>query len=142
MKQKHYFHMFVYKNKHLSSFFFLILSTRALRRAVESVVRVRTSTQNTSMQKVKTNSYRYNFKVLASKMRVQPGTGRNKRNQSTFSNGAYKLASGVLTLLFFFRLFDLIFLSLNIQKKCTRIRQLNNYKTVSEMKLLMYTHAA
>lgn len=22
MKQKHYFHMFVYKNKHLSSFFF------------------------------------------------------------------------------------------------------------------------
>lgn len=66
--------MFVYKNKHLSFFFSSSSFSRHLAsarpaearvRAVESVVRVRTSTQNTSMQKVKTNPYRYNFKVLA-----------------------------------------------------------------------------
>ncbi len=116
-------------------------------RATGSVVRVRTSTQNTSMQKVKTNPYRYNFKVLASKMRFQLGMGSRGRekkfnNQSTFNNGAYKLASGVLTLNFFFRLFDFNLFELKYTKKCTRIHQLNNYKTVSEMKLLMYTHAA
>lgn len=41
------------------------------------------------MQKVKTNPYRYNFKVLASKMRIQGGDGgqgprkkqKNKQNK-------------------------------------------------------------
>lgn len=81
--------MFVYKNKHLSSFFspqFLpqgpCRPSRAPVGAVGSVVRVRTSTQNTSMQKVKTNPYRYNFKVLASKMRIQLGTGSREKNRT------------------------------------------------------------
>lgn len=66
--------MFVYKNKLLSFFF---SSPELLH--VESVVRVRTSTQNTSMQKVKTNPYRYNFKVLASKMKIQQGRGNKSK---------------------------------------------------------------
>lgn len=69
-------------------------------------------------------------------------TKKKVNNQSTFSNGAFKLASGVLTLTFFFRLLDFNLFELKYTKKCTRIRQLNNYKTVSEMKLLMYTLAA
>lgn len=54
----------------------------------ESVVRVRTSTQNTSMQKVKTNPYRYNFKVLASKLRNSTGggDGRQKKTKTKKQN--------------------------------------------------------
>lgn len=118
--------MFVYKNKHLSFFcFFQSLHWGFARpagacvRAVESVATARTSTQNTSMQKVKTNPYRYNFKLLASKMRFSWGWGTKKkkiRNQSTFITEHTNLLRVFLTLLFFFCLFDLIFLSLNIQK--------------------------
>lgn len=61
-----------------------ILSTPARVRAMESVVRVRTSTQNTSMQKVETNPYRYDFKVLVSKMRIQLEEGERgaEKNKS------------------------------------------------------------
>lgn len=73
--------------------------------AVESVARVRTSTQNTSMQKVKTNPYRYNFKIVG--IQNENSTGdreqglRKKKHKSVnIFNGAYKLALSVLTLLF------------------------------------------
>lgn len=122
--------MFVYKNKHLSFFFFFFF---AVFRRRPGVVRVRTSTQNTSMQKVKTNPYRYNFKVLASKMRFNWGREKQPklRNQSTFSNGAKQTASAALTLLlllffFFFRLFDFNLFELKYTKKCTRIHQRND----------------
>lgn len=59
--------MFVYKNKHLSSFFFSILSTRAplgLQGPLGAGVSRKSAHiySNTSMQKVKTNPYRYNSK--------------------------------------------------------------------------------
>lgn len=103
--------MFVYKNKHLSLFF--NLSTwgsawlaGALVIAVESVARVRTSTQNTSMQKVKTNPYRYNFQIVGIQNEYSTGAGeqgpRKKKHKSVnIFNGAYKLALSVLTLLLF-----------------------------------------
>lgn len=91
--------------------------------ASRGVVRVHTSTQNTSMQKVKTNPYRYNFKMLASKMRVNSGTGDGAEGQKLKTktkkesiNGAYKLASGVFNTSFLLLLFDLNLFELKYTK--------------------------
>lgn len=107
------------------SFFFLPHSLRSGLCSVRAngvSPRVPQLLETQACKKVKTNPYRYNLKLLASKMRIQLGTGvqgprKSIRNQSTFINGAYKLASSVFNTSFFSSVcFDLIFLSLNIQK--------------------------
>lgn len=57
------------------------------------------------MQKVKTNPYRYNFKIVGIQNENLTGDGeqgpkKKKHKSVNIFNGAYKLALSVLTLLF------------------------------------------
>lgn len=115
--------MFVYKNKHLSSPLPPPLGLcLALRGLCENRGVSRKSTHIYSKHKhAKSEDKPLQIQLLRVGIPNETwgwGTGPRKKiiNQSTFINGAHKLASGVFNTSFFSAV-CLIFLSLNIQKK-------------------------